>query len=283
MTTHVSNAASGSNPQPAHHASRPGRFRAAALLILFGFVIGFGVVHYLADHEKKEPLVAKAVSLPLPHAQPNAAPEHSSAANQPPSTDVNPSEVDSSDLDSEASDSVATSDSPGPPDTLSNRGEHEAAVALAKFLPNTLKNVGETALDFSLPDSAGNQVSLSTYRGKIVFLNFWATWCPACRDEMASMQSLYGEFKNRSDVEFLAVSIDEEGWSKISPYLKEIGFDLPVLSDTESRVSAAYHIPGIPTTFIIGRDGQVVWNCAGGINWTDANLKSALSKLFAPS
>ncbi len=200
-----------------------------------------------------------------------------------PSDASNPSApANSSDADVVTDSANAPDNSSAPPGD-SAHGDNDGAVMLARLIPSSVKNVGDVAQDFSLPDSSGNRVNLSDYRGKIVFLNFWATWCPTCRGEMASLETLYREFKDRHDVEFLAVSVDQEGWSKISPFLKTISFDVPVLADTESKVSSAYQVTAIPTTFIIGRNGRILWNCAGGLDWTDASLKSAIEKLFASS
>lgn len=274
---------SGKNPGPARHALGLHRLKAAAGLVVFAFVVGFGVADYLAYRADRLPsqiLVARAVPIPALAASSQKAPALNIASNQSPTVAAKSPDVDSG---AAASANAPDNPNPGPPENRSASDEGGGGVLLAKLVPGSGQHAGEIAHDFSLPDSAGKLVSLSEYRGKIVFLNFWATWCGTCRGEMTSLQSLYREFSDRRDLEFLAVSIDQEGWSKISPFLEGAGFDLTVLSDTESRVSSAYQVQAIPTTFIIGRDGRVVWNCTGAPDWTDANLKSALSKLFAPS
>lgn len=247
------------------------RIKIAAGLALIAFVVGFGIARYFegrVHQEQNRLLVAAPVPLRSLHTQESLA--SGTDSNQAP-------------IDSEASAPATTSDSSSEPETRAAPDDHDAATALAKLIPNASPHVGEMAQDFKLPDSDGKQVSLSDYRGKVVLLNFWATWCGICQGEMASLESLYREFNDRQEVEFLTVSIDEEGWSKVTPFIKSGGYDFPVLSDPESRISTAYQIHGIPTTFIISRDGRILWSCSGGIDWTDANLKSALTELFAPS
>jgi peroxiredoxin len=247
-----------------------GRSKIASGLILIAFVIGFGVARYFAH-----PIDSHPGQVAPQSANPPAAVAPGDAAN--PSSPANSSDADI------VTDSASAPDNSSAPQTDAAHDGGDGAVMLARLVPSGVKNVGDVAQDFSLPDASGNQVKLADYRGKIVFLNFWATWCPTCRGEMASLDSLYREFKDRRDVEFLAVSVDEEGWSKISPFIKTISFEVPVLADTDSHVSSAYQVTAIPTTFIIGRDGRIVWNCAGALDWTDATLKSAIEKLFGAS
>jgi peroxiredoxin len=100
---------------------------------------------------------------------------------------------------------------------------------------------------------------------------------------MALLESLYREFKGRRDFELVTVSVYQQGWSAISPFLTRNGYDIPVLSDFSNRVSSSYGISGIPATFIVDRSGRIVWDCAGGLDWSDNNLKSALKGLFTSS
>jgi peroxiredoxin len=158
--------------------------------------------------------------------------------------------------------------------------ELAAAVSFVNLIPNSGQHVGEIASDFTLPDSSGNLVALSKYRGKVVFLNFWATWCGACRGEMPSLDALYREFKGRSDFELVTISVDQQGWSTILPFLKSKSYQIPVLSDSDNRVSSSYWVSGIPATFIVDRTGRIVWNCSGGLDWSNDQLKSALRRLL---
>lgn len=122
------------------------------------------------------------------------------------------------------------------------------------------------AQDFGLPALRGDNVRLSDYRGKVVFLNIWATWCPPCREEMPSMESLYQRLKGR-DFEMLAVSIDREGKNAVGPFAAKYGLTFPVLLDPESKTYRLYGLTGVPETFIIDKNGVIVNKIIGPQNW----------------
>ncbi|MEC9488009.1 MAG: redoxin domain-containing protein [Halanaerobium sp.] len=114
--------------------------------------------------------------------------------------------------------------------------------------------VGNRAPDFTLNNLAGEEVRLSDYRGKMVFLNFWATWCPPCQQEMPSIQRLYEE---REGLVILAVN-SGEGRMKVDIFLKMNGYQFPVLLDPDGKVTGnKYLVRGIPTTYIIDEDGII--------------------------
>jgi peroxiredoxin len=126
--------------------------------------------------------------------------------------------------------------------------------------------VGEAAQDFSLPTLKGNSVNLSAYRGKVVFLNIWATWCLPCREEMPSMEALYQRLKGR-EFEMLAVSIDRKGEEIVGPFVAKYGLTFPVLLDPGSKTYKLYGLTGIPETFIIDRNGVVIYKVIGAQDW----------------
>lgn len=119
------------------------------------------------------------------------------------------------------------------------------------------------APDFTLTDQYGVEHTLSDYRGKVVFLNFWATWCPPCRSEMPDIQKLYEEFEEeeREDVAILSVAFPgqsgEQDVDGIKAFLEENGYTYPVLMDEKAETMYAYYINAFPTTFMIARDGSL--------------------------
>jgi len=114
----------------------------------------------------------------------------------------------------------------------------------------------QNSVSFSYYDASGQQVSISALKGKVVFINFWATWCPPCRAEMPSLNALYNKFKGDDRYVFLFISEDED-LSKAKTYLQKEGFDIPLASSTGTVPSQIYS-GTLPTTIVLNKDGQVV-------------------------
>jgi peroxiredoxin len=128
-------------------------------------------------------------------------------------------------------------------------------------------SVGNPAPDFTLPALGGNTVRLSDYRGKVVFLNFWATWCAPCREEMPYMDYLYQGLKGR-DFEMLAVSIDTKGADLVQSFVTSYHLTFPVLLDADQRVYRLYGLTGVPETFVINKKGDIILEVIGPRDWT---------------
>ncbi len=117
-------------------------------------------------------------------------------------------------------------------------------------------NARKLAPEFTLRDSAGQTVKLSDYRGKVVLLNFWATWCGPCKVEMPWFMDFEQKYKDR-DFAVLGVSMDDDGWKSVKPYLDQHKINYRVVVGTE-EVSQQYgNIDSLPTTFILDRDGRI--------------------------
>lgn len=125
---------------------------------------------------------------------------------------------------------------------------------------------GQSAPDFTLTDMQGAKVSLSGLRGKVVILNFWATWCPPCREEMPSMEKLHQQFNDQGLV-ILAVNVEKDA-AALKNFLQQNGYSFPVLQDKKSEVQNLYKVFRFPESFIIDRNGQVVQKVIGAIDWT---------------
>ena len=133
--------------------------------------------------------------------------------------------------------------------------------------PDTQKSSETAAFDFTLTDQNGNIHRLSDYRGKVVFVNFWATWCPPCQAELPDIEDLYYEYgENQEDVIFLGVTnpSSEENTNnadvsrdEIEIFLEENGYTFPVLYDTSGIVLEQYRITAFPTTFLIDGEGNI--------------------------
>jgi len=134
------------------------------------------------------------------------------------------------------------------------------------------------APDFLLPDLNGQVVRLSQLKGKVVMLNIWTTWCPPCRKEMPTMERLYQRLKS-ADFVMLAVSQDVDGKNTVLPYLQEGGLTFPVLLDVNGEIGKKYGVTGYPETFIIDRQGNVVYHHIGYNDWSQPAVETALRQL----
>jgi peroxiredoxin len=139
---------------------------------------------------------------------------------------------------------------------------------------------GSLAADFKLQDLGGNTVSLRSMRGKVIFLNIWATWCGPCREEMPSMETLFQDLKHNPDFVVLAVSVDRKGKAVVAPYVEKNGFHFTVLLDPDNQISESYNVSGVPESFIIDRKGRIVAHHMGAFDWSRSDVKDALIALI---
>ncbi|WP_042346277.1 thiol-disulfide oxidoreductase ResA [Bacillus massiliigorillae] len=115
---------------------------------------------------------------------------------------------------------------------------------------------GQEAPDFVLTDLEGKKHQLSDYKGQGVFLNFWGTWCPPCKEEMPYMDNQYQQYKDKG-VQVLAVNI-EESEVAVSSFVKKLGLSFPVPLDRDGRVNDAYGVFNLPVTFLIDKNGKII-------------------------
>ena len=136
---------------------------------------------------------------------------------------------------------------------------------------------GDMAPDFTLKDLNGKPVTLSQLRGKVVVLNFWASWCPHCREEMPSLARL-NEVYGSSDFALLAVNVEGNGEGEVKSYLAKHPFNFTVLLDPKLTVQDLYGVYELPETLIINKKGQVVEKVLGSMDWSSVEVL----KFFSP-
>lgn len=132
------------------------------------------------------------------------------------------------------------------------------------------------AIDFSLKDQNGNTVTLSSLKGKVVFINFWATWCPPCKQELPDIQKIYEEYgENKEDVVILGIvgpkteessTIDNKNEEEIKQFIKDYNITYPVLFDNTGKSFYDYYIQSFPTTFMIDKEGNIYGYVSGAMN-----------------
>ena len=144
-------------------------------------------------------------------------------------------------------------------------GAVQAAVPLADLLivPEVSR---QSAPDFVSENLRGGNTGLADYKGKIVLLNFWATWCMPCRAEMPSMETLWQKYKEQGLV-IAAVSVDEGSRGRIETFSKLLDLSFPILLDPESEVSDLYKVSNMPTSFLIDRNGKIISRIVGTEEW----------------
>ncbi len=137
----------------------------------------------------------------------------------------------------------------------------------------------EPAPDFELANHAGTKVRLSSLTGRVVFLNFWATWCPPCRDEMASMDLLAKDLRG-TDFSMIAVSVDD-GWDPIRAFFPG-GTTMSILLDPSKThdVPRAWGTEKFPETFLVDRTGRVRWHVVNKRDWTSPEARRCIDSLL---
>lgn len=133
-------------------------------------------------------------------------------------------------------------------------------------------DIGTQAPEFTYEALGGGTRSLSDYRGKVVLLNVWATWCNPCREEMPSMERLYQSMKGQP-FEIVAVSIDVRGAVDVDPFAKQLGLTFPILLDHNKEVSDLYQTTGVPESFIIDKNGTVAERIIGPLDWANTRTE----------
>lgn len=141
-----------------------------------------------------------------------------------------------------------------------------ASSSRPSYEPAKIVDMGDPAPDFVLEDTDGNKISLASLRGKVVLVNFWATWCPPCRAEMPSMDKL-NEAMAGEDFVMLAINVEENGRSVVPEFLKKTQHEFPVLYDDQGIVQGLYGVYKFPESFVVRKDGIVDDKVIGAIDW----------------
>ena len=152
-------------------------------------------------------------------------------------------------------------------------GESAKTVAYSRPAINTL------APAFRLMDLDGAVHSLPAYRGKVVFLNFWATWCGPCKVEMPAMEALYQAFRSQG-MEILAVSVDQQGAAVTRPFKEAMGLSFPILHDSDYQVGLTYGARTLPMTYVIDRQGIIRQRVFGARDWNSPEARTLMSELL---
>lgn len=138
---------------------------------------------------------------------------------------------------------------------------------------------GFLAPQFALYDLNGKMVSLRDFRGKVILLNFWATWCPPCKREIPSLERLY-QIRKDKNFEVLAVNVDRGSHSQIASFAEKQRMSFPILLNSEGGVGDKYQVQAIPTSFLLDKKGVIRWKIRGAIEWDDPSVLSRIDQLL---
>ncbi len=133
------------------------------------------------------------------------------------------------------------------------------------------------APSFNLPDDEGEMHALSDYKGKVVIINFWATWCPPCRAELPSMNKAWEKLKDH-DVQMLAVNVGEDE-DTVFAFTGEQEINFQILLDESGEIINLWPVRGLPTTFVLDKEGRVVYRAVGGRDWNSDEIINIIKKL----
>lgn len=147
-----------------------------------------------------------------------------------------------------------------------------AAVSVSKAVE------GGAAPDLTVKDLDGKDVTLSALKGSVVLVNFWATWCPPCKEEIPSMIKLNRAMAGKA-FRMLAISIDEGGKDAVNTFFKG-SRDLPVYLDTDGKASKTYGTTGVPETFIVDKQGIIQKKIVGGMDWSSPEVIAYMDELL---
>jgi len=140
---------------------------------------------------------------------------------------------------------------------------------------------GTHAPDYRIADvRSGDTVALADYRGQVVLLNLWATWCPPCAQEMPSIERLYQELGPQG-LRILAVSIDQLDAKDVRAWADERGLTFPILQDQSGRIQQTYQTTGMPESFVLDRHGVIVKKIIGAAEWDHPAQKALFRRLLA--
>ncbi|MGH7646058.1 MAG: TlpA disulfide reductase family protein [Gemmatimonadales bacterium] len=140
--------------------------------------------------------------------------------------------------------------------------------------------VGDRAPAFRALDAAtGRSVSLEDYRGKVLLVNVWATWCLPCRVEMPSLERLQRRFAG-TDFRIVAVSVDKDDSSVVNDFVRQLGLTFDVLHDREGAIERLYRTTGVPESFVLDRQGVIVKKVIGAAEWDGPVHESLITRLL---
>lgn len=154
-------------------------------------------------------------------------------------------------------------------------GAEDPVAALSLLRPKPAKD----APDFQVRTPDDRTIRLADFKGKVVFLNFWATWCDPCQEEMPGMERLHQAYKDRG-FSVLAISLDVQGAGVVKPFVKKFGLSFPIGLDPKMEVRERYGVWAVPSTFLIDRNGKRALFANGARDWNSKAAHAVVESLL---
>jgi len=145
--------------------------------------------------------------------------------------------------------------------------------------PSTILRVGEAPQELEVTSMGGDTFNLSGLKGKVVLINFWATWCPPCIDEIPSLNQTYLDL-NKDGFEILSFSIDANGRKILPDFIRKHEINYPIILDADQRYARHFSVLGVPENIIIAKDGTIAEKRYGSEDWTSPEVRKMLLDLL---
>lgn len=142
--------------------------------------------------------------------------------------------------------------------------------------------LGKQSSDFTLTDEKGQKISLHDYRGKIVLVHFWATWCSPCVGELPLLDQFQKKFSSGEPFVVLPISVDEEGKKAIDAFRKRVPFEMTALLDPNGDVADKYGTYRLPESYLVDKEGKIIQKIVGPQNWTSPSWEQKIRGLLTP-
>jgi peroxiredoxin len=137
--------------------------------------------------------------------------------------------------------------------------------------------IGEPVPTYNAATLAGDSVRVGVAGAPLTLVNVWATWCTSCREEMADLETLHRDFAPRG-LRVVAVSIDAGSAARVRKFVEREGLTFAVVHDPEARIQGSYQVVGVPSTYLVGTDGRLLWRQIGGIHGATKNVRAVVDQ-----
>ena len=154
------------------------------------------------------------------------------------------------------------------------------ATGIANPKTEVLTSKDKAAFDFTLDEIEGGMLDVEELKGKVVFINFWATWCAPCVAEMPSIEKLYAKYEGNPDIAFLIINVEGPQEKKVAKFINKKDYTFPVYFPNSTQIPKVYKSNGIPTTFVVDKEGYISYKKVGMANYDSDGFVKFIDRLL---